>query len=155
MFNSLWPHGLQHTRLPCPSWSAGVCSDSCPLSQWCHLTNSSSAAPSPFAFNLSQQLGLFQWVRSSHQVGQSIGASALASVLPMNIQGWFPLRLTGLISFSSKDSEASSLAPQFKSICSLALNLLYGSILISVHDYWKNHSFDYMDFCWQNDVSAF
>ena len=79
--------------------------------------------------------------------GQSIGASASASVLPMNIQGWFPLRLTGLISLQSKGlSEA-----QFKIINSSALSLLYGPTLTSVHDYWKNHSFDYMDLCRQSD----
>ena len=79
--------------------------------------------------------------------GQSIGASASASVLPMNIQGWFPLGLTGLISLLSKDSPVSSSAPQCKSINSLALSLLCGPTLTSVHDYWKNHSYDYSDFC--------
>ena len=63
--DSLWPHGLQHTRPPCPSPSPGACSNSCPLSRWCHPTISS---PSPLAFNLSQHQGLFQWVSSSHQV---------------------------------------------------------------------------------------
>ena len=77
--------------------------------------------------------------------GQSIGASAPASVLPMNIQGWFPLGLTGLISLLSKGTLKSLPAPQFKSISSLALSL-YGSTLISIHDCWKNHSFDYMTF---------
>ena len=76
---------------------------------------------------------------------QSIGASA--SVLPMNIQGWFPLGLTSLTSLLSQES---SPAPQFKSI-----GLLYGPTLTSVHDYWKSHSFDYMDIYWQSDVSAF
>ena len=72
----------------------------------------------------------------------------------MNIQGWFPLGLTGLISFLS-DSQESSPAPQFESINSSVLNLLYGPTLTSVHDYWKHHSFDYTDFCQQSDVSAF
>ena len=70
--------------------------------------------------------------------GQSIRASASASVLPMNMQSWFPLGLTGLI-LLSRDSQESSPTPQFKSMSSLALSLLYGPILISVHDYWKNH----------------
>ena len=65
---SLWPHGLQHTRPPCPSPSPGVCSSSCPLSWWCHPTISSSAALFSFAFNLSQHQGLFQWVSCSYQV---------------------------------------------------------------------------------------
>ena len=77
--------------------------------------------------------------------GQSVGVSALASVLPMNIQDWFPLGLTGLISLQSKDFQESSQAPQCKGINSLVLSLLYGTTLTSVHDYWKNHSFDYMD----------
>ena len=80
--------------------------------------------------------GSFQvsWLFASG--GQSIGASA--SVLPMNIQGWFPLELTGLISLQSSDCQESSPAPQFKNINSSALSLPYGSALTSVHDYWKN-----------------
>ena len=76
---------------------------------------------------------------------QSIGASASASVFPMNIQGRFPLGLTGL-SCSPRDSQESSPAPQFESINFLALTLV---------QYWKNHSFDHIDFCWQSDISAF
>ena len=89
MSNSLQHHGLQHARLPCPSQIPGACSNSCPLSQWCHPTISSSVAPSPPAFNLSQHQGLFQGVSSLHQVAKILGASASASVLPMNIQDWF------------------------------------------------------------------
>ena len=85
--------------------------------------------------------------------GQNIRTSA--SVLPMNIQGWFPLGLTGLISLQSKDSQESSPTPQFESINSSALSLFYGLTLTSIHDYWKNHSFDCMELCWQSDVSAF
>ena len=70
MSNSLWPHGLWHTRLLCPPLSPGVCSNSHPLSQWCSLTISSSATLFLFAFNLSQHQGLFQWVSSSHQVAK-------------------------------------------------------------------------------------
>ena len=82
--------------------------------------------------------------------GQSIGASASASVLPMNIQGWFPLRLTGLISLLSKGLSSVSPTRQFESINSSLLSLLYGPTLISVHDYWKTHSFDYMDQSYKN-----
>ena len=86
--------------------------------------------------------------------GQNIGASAL--VLPMNIQDWFSLGLTGLKSLLSKGfSKESFPAPQFKNINSLALSLLYGPTLTSIHDYWKNHSFDYMDLYRQSDISAF
>ena len=108
---TLWPHGLQHARLPCPSLSPGVCSDSHPLSQWCHPTISSSAAhfssrPQPFPASGSFPVS---WLFTSG--GQSIGASA--SVFPMTIQGQFPLGLTGLISLLSKDSQESSPAPRF------------------------------------------
>ena len=74
--------------------------------------------------------------------GQSIGASASASVLPVNIQAWFPLGLTDLISLQSKDSQVFSPTPQFRSMNSSALSFLYGPTLTSIHDYWKNHSFD-------------
>ena len=98
MSSALWSHGLQHGKLPCPSPTPGAYSDSCPSSQWCHPTISSSVVPF-FILYLSQYQGLFRWVSSSHQVARVIDrSSASASVLPMNIQGWFPLGLTGLIS---------------------------------------------------------
>ena len=104
MFNYLQPHRLQHARLPCPSPTPGTCSNSCPLSQWCHPTISSSVIPfssCPQSFPVSGSYPMSQIFTSG---GQSIGASASASVLPMNIQDWFPLGLTGLISLlSSKD----------------------------------------------------
>ena len=74
--NSLRPHGLQNARPPYPSLSPRVCSNSCPLNQWCHPTISSSVAPSPPALNIHQHQAPFQWLSSSHQVAQSIGASA-------------------------------------------------------------------------------
>ena len=98
MFDSLQPHGLQHARLPCPSLSPQACSNSYPLNQWYHPTISSSVAPfssCPRSFPAS---GSFPVSKLFISGGQSIGASALASVLPMNIQGWFPLGLTGLVS---------------------------------------------------------
>ena len=95
--DSLWPHRLQHTRCPCPLPSPGVCSNSCPLSQWCHSTISSSVVAFPPALNLSQHQGLFQWVSSLHQVAKYWSFSFSISILSMNIQGWFPLRLTSLI----------------------------------------------------------
>ena len=82
--------------------------------------------------------------------GQSIAASTLLTVLPRYVQDWFLLGLTGLIFLLSQESSA---APQFQNINSLALSLLYGWTLTSIHDYWKNHSFDYMDLCQHNDVS--
>ena len=97
MSNSLWPHGLQCARLPCFSLSPGVFSNSCPLSQWCHPTISSSLPPSPSALSLSLASRSFpmSWLFTSDI--QSIRASASPSVLPINIQGWFSLGLTGLI----------------------------------------------------------
>ena len=97
-----FPHALQHSRLPCPPLSPRVCSNLCPLSQWCYLTVSSSAAPSPFAFSLSQHQGLFPMSWLFAPGGQSTRASASASLLLMNIQGWFPLGLTSLISLQFK-----------------------------------------------------
>ena len=99
--NSLQPHELQHARLPCPSLSPGVCSDSCLLSQWCCLTISSSANPfssCPQSFPASESFPMSLLFASG---GQSIGTSASTTVLPMNVQGWFPLGLTGLISLQS------------------------------------------------------
>ena len=158
MANSLRPHGLQHTRLSCPPPPPGVCSKSRPLSRWCYPTISFSFATfltcrQPFPASGSFPMS---WLFTSG--GQSIGASASTSVLPMNIQGWFPLGLTGWLVWSPccpRDSQASSPAPQFDSLNSSALSLSYGPFLTSIYDYWKNHSFDYMDLCWQSDVSAF
>ena len=102
MSDSLWSYGLQHTRPPCPSPSPGACSNSCPLSQWCHPTISPSFVLFCSCLQSFPASGLFpmNWLFKSG--GQSIEASVSASVLPVNIQGWFPLGLTGLISFLSK-----------------------------------------------------
>ena len=128
MSKSLQPHGLKHTRLPCPSLSPGDWSNSCPLIWWCYLTISSSATLFSFclqSFPTSGSLSM-SWLFTSN--GQSIGASALASVLAS--------------------------APQFQSINSSALSLLYGSTLTSIHDYWKNHRFDYTHLCWERSWAA-
>ena len=137
--DSLQPHESQHARPPCPSPTPGVYPNPYPLSRWCHPTISPSVVPNSPALNLSQHQGLFQWVSSSHLV---VKASASASVLPMNIEGWFPLGLTSLISFQFKVSQESSPTPQIKSINSSALSFLYSPTLIFIHDYWKNHCFD-------------
>ena len=103
--NSLWPHGLQHTRLPCPSPTPQTCSNSCPSCWWCHPTISSSVIlPSVFSSCLQSfpASGFFLKSQFFTSGVQSIGASASASVLPMNTQGWFPLVLTGWISLQSK-----------------------------------------------------
>ena len=97
---SLSPHGLQHTRLPWPSPSPGVCSNSCLLSRWCHPTISSSVIPFSSCLQSFPASGSFPASLLFTSGGQSIGASA--SVLPVNIQGWFPLGLTDLISLQSR-----------------------------------------------------
>ena len=108
MSDSSQPRELQHPRLPCPSRSPGACSNSCPLSRWCHPTISSSVIP--FSSRLQsfpasgndESLMLILMSLLFASSGQSIGASASTSVLPLNIQGWFPLGWTGLISLQSK-----------------------------------------------------
>ena len=102
MSNSLWPHGLQHTRLPCPSPTPGACSNSCPLSQWCHPTISSSVVLFSSYLQSFPASGSFPMSQFFASDGQSIGASTSASVLPMNIQDWFPLGWSGWISLLSK-----------------------------------------------------
>ena len=139
--DSLRSHGWQHTRLLVlhsltefaqihVHWVGDAIQPSHPLL--------------PSSPDLSQHQGLFQ-----RKGGQSIRASASGSVLPVNIQSWFPLGLTGLI------SQESSPAPQFKIINCSTLSIHYGPICTSIHDYWKTHSFNYMDLCRQRDVCAF
>ena len=105
MSDSLPPHGLQHTRLPCPSPTTGAYSNSCPSSQWCHPTISFSVVPLSSCLQSFPASGSCQMSQSFMPSGQSIGVSASASVIPMNVQGWFPLGSTGLIYLVSKDHE--------------------------------------------------
>ena len=100
--NSLQPHRLQHARPPCPSPTPGVYSKSCPLSQWCHPTVSSSVIPFSSHLQSFPASGSFPMSQFFASGSQSIGVSASASVLPKNIQDWFPLRWTGLISLQSR-----------------------------------------------------
>ena len=100
MSHSQRPHGLQHARLLCPPLSLRVCSNSCRLSRSCHPTISSSPAPFSFCLQSFKAWGSFPVNQLFPSDGQSIGASA--KLLPVNIQGWFPLRLTGLISLQFK-----------------------------------------------------
>ena len=162
MSNSLWPYGLQHARLPCPSPSPRACSNSSIESVMPsnHLTR---------CFPFLPLLSIFPSIRETHSSfplsqlftsgSQSFEASVSASVLPMNIQSWFPLGLTGLISLQSK-----------------GLSRVFSNTTIWKHQFfgtqsslWPNshihtwlmecmeciHSFDYMDFCQQSDISAF
>ena len=150
MSKSWRPYELEHTRLLCPPLSPGVCSNSCPFSQWSYLTISSSATPISFCLHSFPESGSFpmRWLFALG--GQSIDVSA--TILPVNIQGWFPLGLTGLISLLFKGLSRVFSRPQFKSISSLALSLLYAPTLTWIHNYGKNQSFDYMDLCRQCNV---
>ena len=114
MSDSLWPHRLQHVGLLCPSLSPRVCLNSCLLSWWCYLAISSSAAPFFSCLQSFAASGSFpvSWLFASG--GQSTGASGSALVLPMNIQGWFPLELTCLISLQSKELSRIFYSPQSK-----------------------------------------
>ena len=151
MFDSLQPHGLQHAKLPCPSPSPRVCSYSCPLSPWFHPTISSSVVPFcscphfPSIRVFSNELTLHYVAKAlelqlQHQSFQRI----IRTDFLQDWLIWSPC--------SPRDTQESSPARQFKSISSSALSLFYGP---SIHDYWKNHSFDYLDLFQQSDVSAF
>ena len=119
--NSLQLHGLQHARLPHPPLSLGACSDSCPLSWWCYLTILSSTTPFSFCLQFFLASGAFPVSQLFASCGQIIGASA--SVLPMNIQGWFPSGLTGLISLLSK-----------------ALLRVFSSVTVRKHQFFSTQS---------------
>ena len=150
--NSLQPRGLQHVRLPWPSPSPRACANSCPLSQWCHPTIQSSVLLFSSCFQSFPAAGSFLMSRLFTSGGQSIGVSASASVLPMNIQDWFNLGLTSLQSkglsrvFSNTTIRKHQFSGGQPSLC---------PTLTSIHDYSKNHSLDYTDLCRQSNVSAF
>ena len=149
VFNSLWPYELQHIRLPCPSPSSRACSNSCSLSWGCHLTISSSVIPfssCPQSFPTAQS---FQMSQLSLSSDQSIGASA--SVHPVNV----PLGLTDLISLQSKGLSRvfSSTTIQKHQFWGIQPSSWSNSL---IHTWWlEKPSFDYMDLCWQSDISAF
>ena len=126
--DSLWPHGLQPNRLLCPPLSPRVCSNSHPLSWWCYLTISSFAIPFPFCLQYFTAPGSFSMSQLFASGDQSIGVSASAHVLPMNIQNWFPLGLAGWISLQSN-----------------GLSRVFSSATI-----WKHQFFDVQPFFWSN-----
>ena len=139
--NSLWPHGLQHTRLPCPSATPRACSNSC------HPTISSSVSPFASCLRSFPASGFFLMSQFFASGGQSIGASASASVLQGIFRTYFLKDWLVWSPCSPRDSQESSPTPQFKSITSSTLSFLYSLTLTSIHGYWKNHSFDWMDLC--------
>ena len=141
--NSLRSLGLQHARPPCPSPTPGVYSDWCPLSWWWHPTISSSDVPFSSHLRPFPASGSFQVSQFFASSGQSIGISPSASVLPMNTQDWSPLGWTGWISLQSKGlSRVFSNTTVQKHQFSSALSFLYRPTVTSIHDHWKNHSFD-------------
>ena len=145
MSDSLWPHGLQHARPPCPSPSPGVCPSSCSLPRWCCAAISFPDALSccPQSFPASRTFPT-SWLFTSDD--QNTGASA--SVLPVNIQAWSFLTWTGLISLFSKGLPgAFSSERQFEGTNSLVFCLLYCPALTTVSDHWEGHSLDYTDLC--------
>ena len=141
MSEPLQPHGLQHTRPPCPSPTPRAYSNSCPQSWCCHPTISSFVVPFSSCLPSLPTLGFFQMSQLFTSGGQSTGVSASTSVLPMNIQDWYPLGWTGS-PCSPRDSQESSPKPEFKSINFSVLNFLHNPTLTSIHDHWKKHSFD-------------
>ena len=136
MSNSLQPHGRQHTRVPCPSPTPRAYSNSCPLSWWCHPTISSSVIPFSSHLQSFPASGAFPMSQFFASGGQSTGVLASASVFPMNIQDWFPLALTGYISFQSK-----GLSRVFSNTIKASI-LWRSAFFIVQHDHWKNHSLD-------------
>ena len=144
MSDSLTPHGLQHARLPCPSPSPGICSNSCPLRQWA-IQQTTSVVSFSCCLQSFSASGSFDIKWPNHW-------SFSFSISPSNeYPGLISLGPTGLISLQSRDSQESTPAPQFQSISSLVLCLLYASALTTICDYWKG----YMDLCRQSNISAF
>ena len=152
MSDSLRPRGLQHTRLPCLSPTPGTCSNSYPSGWWCHPTISSSV-PHFFCLQSFLASGSFLMSQFFASGGQSIRVSAPVLVPPMNIQDWFPLGLTGLISLLSKrlSSVFSSITVQKHQFFGTQISLCSASHIscMDIHDYWKNYSLDYTDLCGQ------
>ena len=142
---TLWPHGLQHTRFPHPSPIPGAYSNSCPLSQWCYPTISSSVIPFSSCPQSFPALGSFQMTQFFKSGGQRNEALASVSVHPMNIQDWFPLGLTGLISLLSKEHSSllqhcSSKASILQHSTFLMVQLLYPYVTTR-----KTITFNYVD----------
>ena len=138
--DSLWPHELQHARFPCSSSIPGDHSNSCPLSQWCHPTISSSVVPFSFWLQSFPSSGSLQMSQLFASGGQIIGVSA--SVLPKNIQDRFSLGSTGWTSLQSKGLKSLLQHHSSKTLILRHLSHFYGPTLPSVHDYRKKYSLD-------------
>ena len=147
MFNFLWPHGLQHTRLPCPSQSPWVCSNSCPLSWWCHPTISSSvthfsSCPQSFSASGSFPMSwLFAFIISP--------SNEYSELISFRIDWFDLLAVQGTLESLLQHHNLKESVLQRSAFFIVQLSHL------SIHDYWKNNSFDYTDLCQQSDVSVF
>ena len=142
MSDSLRPHESQHARPPCPSPTPRVHPNPSPFSRWCHPTISSSVVPFSSCPQYFPASGSFLISRRFTSGGQSIGASASASVLPMNIQDWFPLGWAGWISLQSKGLSRVFSSTTVQKHQFFGTSIPYSPTLTSIHDYWKNHNFD-------------
>ena len=152
MSDFLWPHGQQHTRPRCPSTSHKVCPNSCYW--WCHPAISFSDALFSFCPQSFPASGTFSMSQLFTSDDQNTGVSTSESVLPTSIQGWFSLKLTGLISLLSKGLSGvfSSTIVQRHQFFGVLPSLWSSSH--NVRDHWEDHSLD-LDLCWQSNVSAF
>ena len=152
MSDSLWPCGLQHARLPCPLLSPGVCTDLCPSIQWCHPTISSFATPISYCPQSLPELQSFAQlalrIRWPKNWNFSISPSKEYSRLISFRLDWFDL-------LAIQGNLKSLLQHHSSKVSTPVLSLHCGSVLTSVHDYWKKPSFDYMDLCRQSDVFPF
>ena len=140
--NSLWPQGLQHSRLPCPSLSLGVCSNSCPLSQWCHPTISSSVTPFSSCLQSFPASGSFPVSQFFASGGQNIEHSDSTSILPMNNPGLISFRFDWLDLLAVQWTLKSLLQHHSSKASILQCSAFFMVQLSPIHDYWKNHSFD-------------
>ena len=152
MSYSFQPHILQHARPPCSSPTSGAYSNSCSSNWWCYPTSSSVV---PFSsclqsFPASGSFPMSQFFASS---GQSIGTSASSSVLPINIQDWFPFKIDWS-DFLATQGSLKSLFQHHNSKASVLQHSAFFMVLLT-SDYWENHSFDYIDLYWRSDATAF
>ena len=154
MSNSLRPHGLQHTRPPCPSPTLELTQTQVHRIGDAIQPSYPLSSPSPPTFNLFHHQGLFQWVSSSNQMGQSTGVLASTSVLPVNTQDWSPFRMDWLDLLAVQGTLKSLLQHHSSKVSIFRRSALHSPTLTSIHDYWKNCSFDYTDVSRQNNVSA-
>ena len=152
MSNSLWAQGLQQARPPCLSLSPKICPSSCPLHQWCQQAISSSDTLFSFCPQSCPATGTFPMSQLCTSGDQNTGISASASVLLMSIQGWFPIRLTGLISLLSKGLSGVFSSTTVRRHQFLVLCLLYRIGITTVRDHWEDHR---LDLCQQSDIFAF